>query len=518
MAQLLVWVAFGFSGVVLAYAVLHAVRVPGVWRPVPRALFVINGLAAAGALITLPMSAPWSPGQGLFAGVLCGVLSVDIPAILLPRLLTAGRRERFLAMAACAASAAAALSVVTALFSGSILDTLIGYAIGAVLIALPYAGAVRASTNGSEELPGSDERQGSEEHAQAVELAALLAVALAATTYLAVFHRGPAGLREWIPLPALFVAAAAVCLTLRAALERGGAGPEPARASLTAAVVGLPLLALGAVISFKLGGTPGFLKVIAAGLAAFTLLAWLGSSSGPAASSRFPVDGALLGALVLLGAAVFFWRELHGFGLGLGLLAGMAVALSMPRAAGSAGSAVVRGGLVLGLLLVLTRVFEESVRVEAGAVPERFYDYVAMVLGALLPLVLAGGGVKARGGGDGGMVARLVVAGVLAVAAPLAVWVLLGSQSQAAMLVGLAIGTALLLVRSSASPGTAGVIAAAMALSAIQFTALVEPLASWTRPQRIALLAAVGGIALVALLFSAWMDRKQPAGARSPAA
>src|SRR5687768_1729963 len=127
MTQVLVWVAFGFSGVVLAYALWHAVRVPGVWRPVPRALFLLNGLAAAGALFTLPMSAPWSPGQGLFSGVLCGVLSVDIAAILLSRLLTAGRRERFLAMAACAASTAASLAVVTALLSRSILDTLMGY-------------------------------------------------------------------------------------------------------------------------------------------------------------------------------------------------------------------------------------------------------------------------------------------------------------------------------------------------------------------------------------------------------
>jgi hypothetical protein len=351
-------------------------------------------------------------------------------------------------------------------------------------------------------------------------------VALAAATYLATFHRSAAGLREWQPLPTLLLATLAAALTGRAALPAGRGAGWPA----TLATVLLPLLVISWLIGHRLGGSPAFFTVLLVGLAVFGFVAWLGiaEGSGADATPRQPVlraDLGLVTSLLVLGGAVVAFRELRGYGIGLLTLAGFVLIAVIPRSANAVGEAalagqrLLKGAVTLGLLATLYRVYVESNEYGKGFQPEFEYYYVALVLGALVPQLLAGGAGWTRGAAaDGGPWPRLLATGLrgaVAVLAPLAVWLLVGERPQAGFLVGLAVGVALLLGsagRTTVDAASAregrlrNLLALAMACSAMQFTSLLQPLALRTRGDRIAILAALAVAAVAWAAVALWLD------------
>jgi hypothetical protein len=446
------------------------------------------------ALATLPTRAPWSSGQSLWSGLLLGGAVVLAGAFVArtPENAADSVRGWYLSASGAAAAATVGVSLLVALFPGRVLDPLAGFGLGAVIAGVVIAAGVWL-TNGAE----------SARTAAVTELTATLAVALAATTYLAAFHRSPSGVREWLPLTPLLVAALAIGLALASYL----AGPDRRMVGAGAALV--PFVALAGVAGFALNGTAGLFWSVLLGVAAFAVTALLGAG----VERRF--DTALVGALVVLGALLIAFRERHGFGMGLATLGGLGVILALPPAAEDSAEAqpLLRGVASLALLATLYRVFAEHTNFSRTPEPDFLYYYVALVIGALLPTVLASLG--GRGGGGTAMPALLRggVAVGLALAAPLAVWLLVGERPQAAFLLGLAVGVALLAARSlstqvGAAEGTlARLLPVGMALSANQLTILLQPLAMRTRWERIGVLGGVAVVALAAIALAAALER-----------
>ncbi|HTE20017.1 MAG TPA: hypothetical protein VK689_16760, partial [Armatimonadota bacterium] len=268
MAQVLVWIALVLSVLVLGYAFARSRggKRRAATSPIPSFLPTVAVLAA-GFCLTLPVQAPWSPGQTLGPGFLLGGAAVLLAVWTARRLVAPApsgtQNASFLAHSAVFAAVTLGASVLLLLYHARALDALGGYALGALAAGLLAGGAHSAAA-------GEDEG----ETASAVETAALTAVALAAATYLATFHRSAAGIREWQPLPTLLLATLAAALTGRAALPTGGGVRWPT----TLATVLLPLVVISWLMGHRLGGSPAFFTVVLVGLAVFGLVAWLGSA------------------------------------------------------------------------------------------------------------------------------------------------------------------------------------------------------------------------------------------------
>jgi hypothetical protein len=505
MVGVLSWVALGLGVASLAHVLFHGRRaLPPALKPL---LGAIAALLVVGALLTLPVKPPWSPGQTLAPGLLLGGLTVVLAAL-------AGRgspewteRDRFWAAAAQASAAAAGIGVLLVFWPRQILDALGGYALGAVAAAL----VLNAELGGRDAAAPGDELH---RLRRAAEMAALTGVALAATTWLATFHRAPTGIREWQPLPALFLATLGVGLTARGVFRTEGARGWV----VTAAAVLAPVLVMTWLIAYRLRGTHDFLVAAVIGLVVFALIHWLVRSDEATAGETprwgFRPDAGLLAALLVLGGAIPVFRELFGYGLGVLVLGGLAATLLV--APGQV-SPLSRGALTLGLLLVLQRVYTETTGAGDSLEPDYLYYYVVLVLGALLPAFLAGLMNPRAPIGTFTAVLRVLLAGALAAAAPLGVWLLAGERAQPALLVGLAVGTGFLLAgwaRSAIQPegSISRLLAVAAALSASQFTFLLEPLALRTRSERIAILIGVAAVALFWMASTAWLERRKGSG------
>jgi hypothetical protein len=518
MGQILSWVALGLGGVALAQSLVR--RVPkeqaGTATPLlkPLSLAVVAILALA-ALLTLPVRPPWSAGQALAPGLILGGLAVLLAAWL-------GRgsgddaRSRFGSAAAQAAVAAVAVAVLLLVYPRQILDALGGFALGALTAGILLAGALRLA--GEEDSAAADAAEG----------ATLAAVALAATTWLATFHLNAAGVREWQPLPALLTATLAVGLAVRGLLASGTGRPW----LLTTAAVFLPLLVMAALIALRLNGTPEFVYTVLLGLAVYAAVAWSQSTEAPGGDGRgydpstpnaqrsTLTPRSALHALLVLGACVVAFRWLHGYGLGLLVLTGVAVALAVRPAANLQPATSnpfapygqqLLTAVTLGLLPVLYRVCEEWYEPAVRFQPEFFYYYVALVLGALLPSLIAGAAAYRKAGSTPSVLLRVGLAGLAAAAAPLLLVFLVGDRPQAAFLVGLPVGIALLLARGAGSAAEASLtrlLSLGMAYSAVQLTTFLTPFESATRMQRVTVLLALGALGALAVAATWWMDRR----------
>jgi hypothetical protein len=173
------------------------------------------------------------------------------------------------------------------------------------------------------------------------------------------------------------------------------------------------------------------------------------------------------------------------------------------------------GGIVVMLLISLYRVFTETTAYERGFQPDFLYFYVALIAGALLPALLSTTAFRGAPVGTGPGLARVILAGAGAAVAPLALWLLVGERPQAAMLVGLAVGAGFLLsrqvtgTRTAGETSFAGLLALCAGWAAVQFTFLLNPLALGTRMQRVTALAVIGGVALVAVVATALLERSR---------
>lgn len=529
MTQNVSYVVVALGVVALGFALLQ-LRSGGTAELKPY-LLAAAALLFGGALLTLFTGKPWSPGQTLAPGFVLGGFAVLAAAAAPARLALAGaeeERHRYFWAALQVSAATLGLGVLLVVTPQQITDAMGGFALGAITAGLVVTGGALLGLSGD-----------NEDTAWGAENATLVAVTLAVATYLAALHRGPSGLREWTPLPGLLAAVLAVGLNVRAIFAReGGAGWL-----FTLLGVYLPLGLIAWVSAYHLHGTPSFLLAVAAGVGVGSLAALLEPPPvaeplpGPAFARRWPLrmDVGLVAALVTLGAALLAFRTLHGYGVALAALGIAVVLTSLPvRHADIARERpLIRGTLVLLLLLAIYRIFKDRYGDGISTDPDSHYYYVAMILGAALPALLGGSvsqwmrdvwsGDSSVAGQSGtrsralSVILRIGLAGLGALTAPLLVWILLSDVAQGAFLVGLAVGTAFLLSGhlSGWSQGTgaperclARLLALGMALSAMQFTHLLEPLADLTRTQRIEILAAVAAVALVGVMLTALRERR----------
>ena len=478
----------------------------------------------AAAASTLPWQhVPWSRGAALWPGILLGGASVLLVTWLGHAGGTAEDEQPDRAWNAVIEAATPALGIGVLLLAlpmtpphpPHILDALGGFGIGALVAGLLSGiGPVLTGLRGA--VIGSAERS------------TLLAIALACSTYLAALHHTPTLVREWEPLPALLTAATAVLLAVRATLA-GGRRPW----LMAVGIVWAPLLILAAVIAYRLHGTPALLPAVAVGVVVTALIAWreaLDQETPESATSAFralPRSGGsgLLGAFLILGAAALAFHDLHGYGISLFALTAALVwiALPDPRAVGGlAGASLVPGGVALALSIVLYRVFQQKVVVQESFRPEEIYYYCSLIAGALLPLGLAGLAVDRPVLSDGpatirpaaSALLRVGLVGLGAALAPLVVWLLVGERAQSAFVMGLAIAAALTMRPLRAGdpviePIMARLLTLCSAVTAIQLTALVEPLGDLTRRQRIEILAALAGVVLLILALAVFLERRR---------
>lgn len=510
--QLLPWISLGLGAAAMAASFARAAR--GGLRPAPevRPFFLVAGVAGLmAALFCLPTRGVWSPGQALVPSLLLGGAAVLLGALAAAHPTASredSREDPAAGTAAAIAAPVVALSILLLLFPRGDFNAMGGYALGALLAGIFVAGGLRLQASG----------EVGPRVAAAAEMAAVFASALAVATSLAIYHLSPAGAREWMPHPTLFGAVLAAGLAVQSILPPALPG---GRLTPLGAVV-LPAGLMAWLIGHRLQGSPDFTWAILIGLGVFLVLGLLealdtetadGAAAAPA--SRIRMDVGLLAALLTLGGAVLAFRELHGYGIALVAVAGAGVTGALAR---SRESGLLRGAVVLALLIALYRAFHEAYAFRIRL--EFLYEHLGLLLGAFLPALLAG---ASGSGGQGRGIApastsivRVGMIGLAAAAAPLLVWVLVGSGSQAAFLVGLAIGSGFLLSRATGTGATvgapdcalAGLLSLGMAHSALQFTLqLQNRLEMLTRTQRIWVLVGAAGAAVLAAGLLAWLDR-----------
>jgi hypothetical protein len=514
--QILLWISLA-AGLLVVFKALTRSRWPLSSAPEHRrvelAAFV---LVAGGAALTLLKSGPFSSGQTLWAGLLLGaVVTLLGSAVARPAGGGATTEEaRIDAWGGRFGAAAAGLALLLLPYSAQALDVLSGYALGALAVAILFVGTLRF-------LSPDDEL--TRARCAGAEATALLVATLAAADYLATFHRGPTGLREWQALPALLTAAAGLLLSVRALV-----GAPAGRGWLySLGLVGVPLVVIAWLMAARLNGSLPFLWVVLLGFGLFALISGLDavSTAGdePDATAGSPMLVRLIAALLVIGGGVIAFRELHGFGLALLVLAGWVAyaAFGSGRAPAIADRSMLSSALGFGLIIALYRVFVERNEYTRGFQADFLYYYAALLIGALLPALLTGLATSRRSATTsawGAAFSRMALAGVLAGLAPLAVWMLIGDRPEAALLVGLGVA-ALGVSGTTATEEARGasalqrLLGPTLALSAVQFTHLMAPLALRTRGQRLEILVGVTVAVLVGIGLTTWWEQKS--GARS---
>lgn len=489
------------------------------------AALLLVGIAAAITLLDKP---PFSSGQTLWPGLLVGaVVTLFGSAISVSTKSPATEEMRIGAWGGRFGAAAAGLALLLLPYSSRALDVLAGYALGALAAAILLAGTLPLI------LPDSEEAR---TRSAGAEATALLMVSLAAAVYLATFHRGPTGLREWQPLPALLAATAGLLLSVRAVVL----APAGRGWLYGVALVGVPIAVIAGIAAARLNGTLPFLWVVLLGFGLLALITVLDSVGTPAARDGLEVRAGstvrLIAALLVIGGGAIAFRELYGFGLALFVLSGWIASATF----GGRGTASESGGLQLsalglGLMMVLYRVFVERNEYTRGFQADFLYYYAALLVGVLLPSLLAGVGSgqvptlspQASEPGStpqshwGAAFMRMVLVGVVAALVPLAVWMLFGDRPEAALLVGLAVASMGVIgpITPSLPRGYGALerlIVPTIALSAVQFTHLLVPLALRTRGQRLEILVGVTLAVLLGIILTAWWDRQsqRPLAAR----
>lgn len=499
------WLALLLGAGALVQALVRTRSLFGIPPAARGPIFTAGLITVAAAALTLPTEPPFSPGQALAPGILLGGLLTFLGTLCSGRAGT-GETALPLAWSGRVGAAAAGVSLLLIGYGDRILDALNGYAFGALGIGLLIGGM------GLTPEPETESDGRAVSLARGAGICALTAVALAAATYLATFHRSPTGVREWQVLPALLAGIAALLLAARSAFS----GPEGRAWLYDLLLLVVPLGVASGLIAYPLNGSAAFLQVVGLSLAVFALVGWLSRAGASEEARQGPrLDRALLTGLLVLGGAMLAFRELHGYGLALFTLVGFLLAAAIGRERDTTGS-VYLNALLLGLLLALYRLHVERNEYTRGFQPDFFYYHVALVLGAMLPALLAGaaaGTMPRETRWSGSVLVRSLLVGGLSVAAPPAVWLLLGDRPQSALLMGLAVGAVLPTPRAqSGEEGRAWLwrlSATTMALSAVQLTHLLTPLALRTRGQRLAILAVVAVVALAAAGIAAWSESRR---------
>jgi len=523
-------------------------------------------------LITLPAQPPFGSGQGSGRGFVLGALGALLSAWVVLRAgnLLSDPRNHLLRTAAVAAPYAA--SIVTVVIPlmwmrDTIIDTLLGAAIGWLVISFVLYIGVAA-------------RRGGEVVQLVLASGAGFAVTLCVLVALGVYRGSftpPGHIYLWsttavafaagIPLALILSVLPAQLLASNTAVARFVEGrTQRADAQRGRGVSGhgwqlifslILLLALGHLLAGKVIEEPRVFYVIGIGLF-IALVAWWVVRNGVHGHAG---SGAALSPLVVLSGFMAAFQMLQGFGAGLMLLtAWPAVALAVCAAfedeserMGEWGSVrieeseVTAGApdlplphspaqsvaisllrlLLFGAVLLLYRFF--TTRFDDALQGVGLTDHYALfgfLVGALLPGFL--GSLQSPGAAasekPGFQIARLVLTGALVLAAPAMILMLWGPKSALALLPGLALAATGFLMpgdeRPSATPPrhhlTTSLLALSVALALAQWTRHVLPLADMTRAEKIGVLTWIVSVLLVLLLVAdyggrllEWMQRQR---------
>jgi hypothetical protein len=519
MENILLWASFLVGVLVFVSAFLTRQEPSGTAAPppekgtaLPPALRITAILLPfLGLLLSLPKGGIFSPGQGLGLGFLTG--GVAGLCGLLP-LLRGGRLGSRDLMAGPFGIATSAVAISVLFLRTSLLDSLMGVAIGWFAVAFTV-------------YLGLSEKRRTESGA-----------ALAAATGFA-----------------LTLCAGAIIGTLRTPVATSLSNMTWSSALVAFSAFGSVLLYAASFLPAKvMAGLTGMrlLVVVGAGAAALYQLSakvvlepkflYIGAGSlllGPVAllvlrdaarrarllPSVLPANSLpILAVLLVTSGFLVAFQMLQGFGasiavLGLWLSVPAAMAFSPSTESEETENRSLHSGIVTLLLfttgLLLYRLFiarwSDMLR---GVTLTDQYALFGLILGSALPSLLSALPLRLRPQNGAYSLLTLILCGALALLAPGAVLILFGPKCALALLIGLALGSAQLFVGTQAGVAAVGffpaLLALAVALALSQWSGLLLPaIADLTRAAKVRWL--VGLLAgLVVLLFAA--DRVNAAG------
>ena len=450
-------------------------------------------LPILGFLVTLPTNHPlFSAGHGLGSGFLIGGAAALVTAW------SVFRQRGAIALSAPLGIACAASALPLLFLRGSVVDALIGVAIGWLATTFPLFLATRTDSENADTSAISGTLVAGVGFAAAIcGLAALgiwrdeLTPALARTT--------------WSAVAILFGAVGSLmALIAQYVLPKDNAsGIKTLMPTLVFAAVGAIVMKL---FSVKIAPEPRLFMVTLAGLLAWPAALWLLRDARARDAARNPQSALGLPPLAVLVIAAGFiaaYQMLQGFGAGIFVLALFLSAAVGPRRSGAEISL-----LLFATTLMLYRVFATRFNDDLkGVVLTDQYALFGLIFGALLPGIMASLVGRRSSAGTGGVL-TLILAGTLALIAPAAIVLLFGGKSALALLLGLALGSVQLLRGTNGtSPGLSqlpGLFTLAVALALNQFTGKILPLTEMTRLHKVQLLCwLVAGVVAALVLAGA---------------
>ncbi|MGD9497059.1 MAG: hypothetical protein AB7Y46_12250 [Armatimonadota bacterium] len=489
----------------------------------PRSLLVwYVALVIAGFAATLPTRPPFHPGLAFGWGFLIGGALGVYAALEAARSWRSSVRLTRAVGLISAASAGPALILLV--FPRSPHDTLAGYALGAVLLALVWR--LCLSPLGVRGATDEAERQ-----ARGADLFALVAVGTAVAVRLGVehFEGGIAGVDGALrALPVLVASLSGLALELVPSLASG----ERQAMHYGLVTAAIPV-AFALVLSWQVTARWDAALVVLAGAAGMGLMAWLATAAGgEKQEAERPVVAAFGVAFVALALVAVGFRLLHGYGESLALVGGIAPAMCVMAASDrhSAAAPLASGGFALILLLAIHRLLLERAPEQQPLQWQQHYDYFALALGVLAGLgVLAWALESRRAAAEAAdetealqrLMARAPGPLLAVVLVPMAVLLVWSTDAVGGLLVGLAVAELawLMLVawgrhedRELAAAAAPHAVLVAAALVAAQLTPLIADVADLTRAWKAAIAIGVAVAAGLWAVLSAARAQRRGAG------
>ena len=487
-------------------------------------------LILIGHLLTMPSSPPFARGHGWGMGFLIGGAAALLAAWAVYRLAaTAGPVAGASAVSAPFFLALPAAVIPLLFMRTTVIDTLLGVAIGWVAVTILLA----SLADSDPEAPSS------------LSPGAAFAAALCGAMTLAVF-RGAGAYQEFrwgaaaavlasgVPLllflgalPDVLYSAAALRLPLSGLVARASGSvlpTEEAREAMARGIRlilgGLLMVGLAFLVSRKVVEQPAIVTVTAIGIIAALAAWWLLRDPSEGES---PAPNVALAVLVLLAGIMTSYQMLAGFGVAVAVISGWLVggiAFSGRRAAGvgdSPAGALLAQTLCFGTAFVIYRVAVERFRDELRGVPlVDHYALFGFVFGLLIPGLIARFQTAGEDSAGWRPLIRVVVAGLLLLAAPAAIILVWGQKTLVTFLFGLALAATPAFGRSGVQAfrysGVQALFAIGMGLAVAQWTHLAMPLAALPRLDKLRILAWLVGIVVVLLISSDLFSRFRSRG------
>jgi hypothetical protein len=438
---------------------------------------------------------PFSPGQSMAIGFLIGGLCGTAAAFLATTLKLSTTRARQMGVLSMCFLGLFATSLACVVFHGCPEWAILGVGAGGLMTAVIGLALKRESV-----LTG---------------VFGTFTLSTSAAIIFAINHFDRPGQRTWWAVPILI--AASVGLTAFVGVVIGAFGrfsENPGRsASFSALVSSLLVLGLGAIYAWKIVGQWQLFGVIAAGIGVAAIAAWVALAATRADDDAGLTQAGAVSAVLAVALVVVAFKLWAGLGLAVGLLAAWVVLIPLlglvEVGAAPAGANAVRGLLMFVTSALMFRLFIEFYRSDLRGVDLRIhYTFIGAILGVLMPRVVS----SCRRGCAGPWCTAVGMGflGLVAAAAPIALFLIWGIKAAMGLVFGLTAALALGYVeslRDVTKLRTETFLALAAQWSAIVF---IGPLLEieLTRLWRIAILAVVFALAVVWVFISGMFSRR----------